>query len=215
MRITLGAAAAISLLFFSLAGVMRADTVTASIGCATAANALQGMDTTCNAPGGGPAMIDTSGSYSSTGILVTLTSITGLVITPSGEPILEDLDPTAPEQWTFAFSDGNFTITDADSDFLTNGTYTITGTGTNSVTLGLIPTTVTFATDDLSVSLVQDAPGASGSATINYTADPVVTGVSIGTEFPSLVPAPEPSTTWLLLLGLAGIGLLTRRRLTA
>lgn len=220
MNIRIGAVALVALLFFSLDAVTHADTVNATIGCATAANTTQGMDTSCTAPGGGTATLNTTGGYSSTGIQVTLTSITGLTFSnpANGAPIIEDLDPTAPEQWTFAFANGDFTITDADSDFLVNGTYTVTGTGTNSVTLTLVPTQVTFSTDDLSQSLVINTPTASGTATISYMADPTVTGVSISTQFPPFnppTPAPDPSTLVLLSAGLAGVGLLTRRRVVA
>ncbi len=197
LALALGAA-----LFFASASY--GDTVTATIGCATAGNVSQGVDTACNAANGSPATIDTTGGYSSTGILVTLTSINGLVITPTGQPIAEDLDPSSPEQWLLTFGNGTFTITDvSDNDFQVTGTYVVSGSSADSVTFSM-----TFATEDGSITLTQNTPDASGTATITYTGDPTVTGVSISSAFPNLVPTPEPSTIWLLAFGLPTISLL-------
>jgi hypothetical protein len=192
-----------------LAPASHGDTVTATIGCASALNTSQGVDTACDGVDGNPATIDTTGGYSSTGILVTLTSINGLVITPSGQPIAEDLDPSSPEQWLLVFGNGSFTITDqTDSDFQVTGTYVVSGASADSVTFDMTPSTVMFATEDGSITLTQQTPDASGTATITYTGDPTVTGVSISSAFPNLVPTPEPPTIWLLAFGLPAISLL-------
>jgi PEP-CTERM motif len=203
---------ALGSLLLAFAMVAHADPVTGTVGCATAANTAQHMDTSCNAPTGGSAMINTSGLYSSAGIDVTLTSISGL--TTDNPVILGDLNPSAPQQWTFAFSGGDFTIKATNGDFSLAGTYTVSATGDDTVTLDLAPTNVTFVFDGMAYPISLVGKDDTGTATIDYTGDPIVTGVSVTTQFntptvPS--PVPEPGTLGLLAAGLFGLATLGRR----
>jgi hypothetical protein len=202
----------VSFLFFAIAVVAHADT-TGAAACGPGF-----PDAMCNAPGGGPATINVTGGFSSSGILVTLTSISGL--TTTNPEVLEDLNPSAPEQWVFAFSGGTWTVTDAtDGDFSLAGTYTVSGTGTDSVTLALVPTSVSLVAGEgtgLTFTKSLIGKGDSGTATIDYAGDPDVTGVSVSSTFnvPTIPTSmPEPSTLGFLATGLLGLLPVVRRRI--
>ena len=204
------------IVFLAFTPVARADAVTGSAGCGPLSGST--LDTACNAPTGGTATVSiSSGQYSSSGVLVTLTSLSGLTTTAS--EVTEDLNPSAAEQWSFVFDTAaqTFSISDvADSDFFLTGTILTFTPGTNSVTLNLTPTLVKFVSGEgsgfpFSKSLI--GTGDAGTATVNY--DPGdITGVTASAHFdtPKFPTVPEPGTLVLFASGLLGLALFIGQR---
>lgn len=167
------------------------------------------LDPTCT----GNVTLLPDGGYSSAGIGISITSIS---LNPADPPFILQADAVNGDQFSFAFSTDSGTVTVTD---VTNNAYFITGSiagftpGNDSVALSIDNVVNTYdvvggfngylAPGGTPLVIPGTPPG--GVAVINFTGDPVVTGMTFS------FATPEPSTGALLMTGLFGLLLFVRR----
>lgn len=219
----------------AISGTARAQT--GSVGCGAVTGVTLLAATSCTGTLNNPS----AGSYNSTGIGVTLTSISGVPSSVLQVPSFAEELTTNNEIWDFSFnasttastaSPGTFTLTDTDggvnaccagttdfilSGFVTNLTAVVSGP-TTTLTLTLDPRSAGLG--DENFGFPQGVPisisGYTGTVTI---VDPPNGITSLNGTFDLPLTAgsnpngvtPEPGTLLLLGSGLTGIGFLRRR----